>query len=77
MTDTKTNGKMEAQREVALLDQLLEGGQKPEDLLARGGAFNPLRKQLIGRMLGAELDTHPGYTKSEPPVAGDGNHRNG
>jgi len=55
----------------------LKGAKKPEDLLARGGAFNPLRKQLIGRMLGAELDTHPGYTKSEPPVAGDGNHRNG
>ena len=77
MTDTKMKGKVEAQREAALLDQLLEGCDKPEDLLAPGGAFNRLRKRLIERLLGAELDTHLGYAKGEPPVADDGNHRNG
>lgn len=77
MTDTKTNGKREAQREAALLDQLLDGCDQPEDLLAPGGAFNRLRKRLIERLLGAELDTHLGYAKGEVPVADDGNHRNG
>lgn len=63
MTDTKTNEKLEVQRETALLDQLLEGGQKPEDWLVPGEVFNRLRKRLIERLLGAELDTHLGYAK--------------
>lgn len=77
MTDTKTNGKEAAQREAALLDQLLEGCDKPEDLLAPGGAFNRLRKRLIERLLTTELDTHLGYAKGQKPLVGDGNHRNG
>ena len=35
MTDTKTNGKVEAQREAALVDQLLEGCQKLENFADR------------------------------------------
>lgn len=40
MSDTKVKEVTAAQSEAALLDQLLEGCQKPEDLLAPGGAFN-------------------------------------
>lgn len=77
MTDTKKSDRSAANQEMAILDQLLAGCQKPEDLLAPGGAFNRLRKRLIERLLNAELDDHLGYTKGQKPVADDGNHRNG
>lgn len=73
MTDTKKS----EQPEAAILDQLLAGCQKPEDLLAPGGAFNRLRKRLVERLLNAELDDHLGYAKGDRRVADDGNHRNG
>lgn len=77
MTDTKKSDRSAANQEAAILDQLLADCQKPEDLLAPGGAFNRLRKRLIERLLNAELDDHLGYAKGQKPVADDGNHRNG
>lgn len=77
MTDTKKSDRSAANKETAILDQLLAGCQKPEDLLASGGAFNRLRKRLIERLLNAELEDHLGYAKGQKPVADDGNHRNG
>ena len=66
----------ESQRESAVLDQLLEGCEKPEDLLAPGGAFR-LRQRLIERVLGTELTVHLGYDKGQKPAGTAGNHRNG
>jgi len=77
MSDTKMNAGVELQRETALLDQLLEGCERPEDLLAPGGAFNRLRKRLIERLLGSEMSVHLGYDKGQKGVAEGGNHRNG
>ena len=80
MTDTKleTNEGLDARRETAILDQLLAGCATPADLLAPDGAFNRLRKRLIERLLGTELDAHLGYAKGQPPgEKPDGNHRNG
>ncbi len=77
MSATKMNEGAESQRESAVSDQLLEGGEKPEDLLAPGGAFNRLRKRLIERVLGTELSVHLGYDKGQKPAGTAGNHRNG
>jgi transposase-like protein len=77
MTDTKKTGLSAENQEAAILDQLLADCQKPEDLLAPGGAFNRLRKRLIERLLNAELEDHLGYAKGQKPVADDGNYRNG
>lgn len=66
-----------AANEAALLDQLLAGCEKPEDLLAPGGAFNRLKKRLIERLLGAELDAHLCYAKGQKAAAQDGSHRKG
>ncbi|MGN6553338.1 MAG: transposase, partial [Verrucomicrobiota bacterium] len=77
MTDTKKSSLSAENQEAAILDQLLAGCQKPEDLLAPGGAFNRLRKRLIERLLNAELEDHLGYAKGQKPLAEDGNHRNG
>ncbi len=43
------------------LDQLLQGCERPEDLLAESGLMKELTIKLMERMLGAERTAHPGY----------------
>ena len=61
----------------AVLDELLKGGERPEDLMADGGLMMEPRRALMRRMLGAELSEHLGYERGEtaPPVRT--NRRNG
>ena len=44
-----------------LLDELLRGCERPEDLLGDSGLMKDLKKALMERMLGAELSDHLGY----------------
>jgi putative transposase len=60
-----------------ILDQLLAGYEKPEDLTGVEGLFKQLKKALIERALGAELTDHLGYEKGDPAGRGSGNNRNG
>ena len=60
-----------------LLDELLSGLSKPEDLLGDGGLFRQLKKALMERALGGELTHHLGYEKGDPAGRGSGNSRNG
>lgn len=60
-----------------LLDQLLAGYEKPEDLTGEDGLFRRLKKALIERALGAELTDHLGYERGDPAGRGSGNSRNG
>ena len=60
-----------------LLDKLLEGYEKPEDLLGQDGIFQELKKALVEKALGAELTHHLGYEKGEKPERKVGNSRNG
>jgi len=60
-----------------LLDELLSGYTKPEDLTGEQGLFKQLKKALIERALGAELSEHLGYEKGDPAGRGSGNSRNG
>src|SRR5690606_1956613 len=53
----KTNIKEE------LLDQLLAGYSKPEDLTGPDGLLRELKKRLITRAMEAEMSTHLGYEK--------------
>lgn len=60
-----------------VIDELLKGYEKPEDLLGDDGLFRQLKKALIERALGAEL-THPlGYEKGDGAGRGMANSRNG
>jgi transposase-like protein len=60
-----------------LIDQLLGEYRGPEQLTGPDGLINQLRKRLIERAAGAELDQHLGYrTGAEPPEA-QPNRRNG
>ena len=48
-----------------ILDQLLIGGLKPEDLTAEDGLFRRLKKALLERALGAKMTHHLGYKKGD------------
>src|SRR3954464_11890117 len=60
-----------------LIDKLLEGYQKPEDLIGENGLLKQLTKALVERALNAELTHHLGYEKNNPQGRGSGNSRNG
>jgi hypothetical protein len=60
-----------------LLDELLKGCERPEDLLGDGGLMKDLKKALMQRMLGAELTEHLGYEHGQEPPLVQTNRRNG
>lgn len=60
-----------------LLDQLMAGYEKPEDLLGENGLFKQIQKRLLERALSAEMTHHLGYRKHAPEGRNSGNSRNG
>lgn len=60
-----------------LLDELLKGCERPEDLLGDAGLMKELKVRLMERMLGAELTVHLGYEAGAEPPPGQTNRRNG
>src|SRR6516225_8150326 len=61
-----------------LIDKLLEGYEKPEDLIGKDGLLKQLTKALVERALNTELTHHLGYEKHKPPESpSSGNSRNG
>jgi putative transposase len=60
-----------------LLDQLLAGYSKPEDLTGPGGLLKRLTGALVERALEAEMTEHLGYEPHAPEGRGSGNSRNG
>jgi putative transposase len=68
-------GEMEIPDE--LIDQLLGEYQGPEQLTGPDGLINQLRRRLIERAAGAELEQHLGYPPGAEPPEGQPNRRNG
>jgi putative transposase len=66
---------MEIRKEV--LDELIKGYEKPEDLIGETGLLKQLTKALIERAMNAELSHHLGYEKHDPAGYNNGNSRNG
>ena len=60
-----------------LLDSLLSGYQKPEDLIGENGLLKRLTKALVERALEAEMTDHLGHARHGPVVNPGGNARNG
>lgn len=60
-----------------LVDELLKGYQKPEDIIGENGLLRRLMKALLERTLNAELTHHLGYEKHDPAGHNSGNSRNG
>jgi transposase-like protein len=48
-----------------LLDELLRGVERPEDLRGDARLMKELKAKLMERMLVAELTSHPGYEEGE------------
>src|SRR5947209_1417307 len=61
----------------ALIDQLLAGYKKPEDIMGENGLLRQLTKAVLERALQAEMTEHLGYEKHEPAGRNSGNSRNG
>jgi len=60
-----------------LLDELLKGCERPEDLLGDAGLMKDLKIRLMERMLGAELTAHLGYEDGKDAPPAQANRRNG
>src|SRR6266487_4408377 len=60
-----------------LIDQLLGEYQGPEQLIGPDGLINRLRRRLIERAAGAELEQHLGYPSGAEPPETQPNRRNG
>src|SRR5664279_2018404 len=60
-----------------LIDTLLAGYKKPEDIIGKNGLLKQLTKALLERAMHAELTEHVGYEKHDPAGNNSGNSRNG
>ncbi|HCI12980.1 MAG: transposase [Gallionellales bacterium GWA2_60_142] len=60
-----------------LIDSLLSGYKKPEDLIGEHGLLKQLTKALVERALEAEMEAHLGHAKHESVANAAGNTRNG
>ena len=60
-----------------LIDSLMAGYEKPEDLIGEDGLLKQLTKAIVERALQAEMVEHLGHGKHEPVVNASGNARNG
>jgi putative transposase len=60
-----------------LIDTLLAGYEKPEDIIGKNGLLKQLTKALLERAMQAELTAHVGYEKHDPAGNNSGNSRNG
>jgi putative transposase len=60
-----------------LIDQLMAGYQKPEDLIGEHGMLKQLTKAIVERALQAEIEAHLGHGKHEAVSNPAGNTRNG
>ena len=62
---------------VEVVEQLLQGYEKPEDIIGEEGILKQLTKALLERALNSELTHHLGYSKYAPEGKNCGNSRNG
>jgi putative transposase len=60
-----------------LIDELLKGYKKPEDITGENGLLKQLTKALVERALESELTYELGYEKHSPEGKNNGNSRNG
>jgi len=61
----------------SFIDELVKSCKTAEDVLGDSGVVKEITKRLLERMLSAELTTHLGYEKHQPPKEKDENNRNG
>jgi transposase-like protein len=60
----------------AIIDELMKGYQRPEDMTGPGGILEQLTKRVYERILGAEMTHYLGYDKGQAPQPKDRKHKN-
>jgi putative transposase len=60
-----------------LIDELLDGYKKPEDIIGENGLLKQITKAILERALKVELTEHVGYEKHDPAGDHSGKSRNG
>lgn len=60
-----------------LIDSLMSGYQKPEDLIGENGLLKQITKAFVERALQAEMEAHLGHGKNDTVTNSAGNTRNG
>lgn len=60
-----------------LIESLMSGYQKPEDLIGEHGLLKQITKAVVERALQAEMEAHLGHAKNEAVANQAGNTRNG
>jgi putative transposase len=60
-----------------LIDELLNGYQKPEDIIGENGLLKQLTKAILERALNAEMSAHLGYKKYEAAASTAGTRETG
>lgn len=63
--------------DLKLIDKLLVGYKKPEDIIGENGLLKQLTKALLERAMQAEMTDHLGYAKHDRAGHNSGNSRNG
>jgi putative transposase len=63
--------------DLKLIDKLLVGCKKPEDIIGEHGLLKQLTKAVLERAMQAEMTDHLGYDKHNPAGNNSGNSRNG
>ena len=70
---TTTQSKLAKDLPSDLIDEVLKGYQKPEDLIGENGLLKQLTKKLVERALQAEMTDHLGQDKHEAVINATGN----
>ena len=60
-----------------VIDKLLVGYKRPEEIVGENGLLKQLTKAILERALNAEMTEHLGYEKHDPVGYKSGNARNG
>jgi putative transposase len=60
-----------------LIEELLKGYEKPEDIIGKNGLLKQLTKAVLEKALEGEMTHHLGYEKHDSKGWGSGNSRNG
>src|SRR5215813_2516616 len=60
-----------------VIDELLKGYKKPEEIIGEKGLLKQLTKAILERAMQAEMSEHLGYEKHDPAGNNTGNSRNG
>ena len=61
----------------ALIDEVLEDCENPNDILGKRGLLKDLTKRIVERVLEAVLTEHLGYERHDPVSRCSGNNPNG